>query len=63
MIWMIVALIGILPAVLALQLLRYFQEKRFRANFPKQIEELKQRLEQQQREIEELKSQKIVMPS
>ena len=63
MIWMIVASIGILLAVIALQLLGYFQEKRFRTNFPKQLEELKQRLEQLQREIEELKSQRIVMPS
>lgn len=63
--WAIGALIGIILTVIALpQLLGFFQEKRARAEFEKkmeanfqgQIEALKQRLERQQQEIEELKS-------
>ena len=61
--WAIVALIAVVLAVIALQLLGYFQEKRARTDFQKQIEELKQRLEQQQQEIELLKSRRVVTPS
>jgi len=67
---MIVALIGILLAVVALQLLGYFQEKRARADFRKEVEELKQLFKQQQQELEQyhqeleaLKSQRLVIPS
>jgi len=62
--WAIGALIAVVLAVIALpQLLGYFQEKRARADFQKQIDELKQYIEQQQREIETLKSQRILTPS
>jgi beta-lactamase regulating signal transducer with metallopeptidase domain len=62
--WAIGALIAVVLAVIALpQLLGYLQEKRARADFQKRIEELEQRLEQQQQEIEVLKSQRIVAPS
>jgi flagellar biosynthesis chaperone FliJ len=77
--WAIGALIGIILTVVALpQLLGYFQEKRARAefekkmeadfqtqqvNFQQQIEALKKRLEQQQQEIEELKSRRILTGS
>ncbi len=62
--WAIGALITVVLAVIALpQLLGYFQEKRARTDFQKQIEELKQRLEQQQQEIELLKSRRVVTPS
>jgi chromosome segregation ATPase len=61
--WAIGALIGLVLAVIALpQLLGYFQEKRARTDFQKQIDELEQRLEQYHREIEELKSRRLVMP-
>lgn len=59
--WAIGALIGIVLAVIALpQLLGYFQEKRAREDFRQQIRDLTQRLEEQQQEIEELKSRRIV---
>ena len=62
--WAIGALIGVVLAVIALpQLLGYFQEKRARTDFQKQIEVLEQRIEQQQQEIEELKSRKLIVPS
>jgi len=62
--WAIGALIALVLAVIALpQLLGYFQEKKARSDFQQEIDELKRRLEQQQQEIETLKSQRIVMPS
>jgi len=62
--WAIGALIAVVLAVIALpQLLGYFQEKRARADFQKRFEELEQRLEQHQQEIEFLKSRKILTPS
>lgn len=62
--WAIGALIAVVLAVIALpQLLGYFQEKRARVDFQKEVEELKQLLEQQQQEIEALKSRRLVMPS
>jgi len=62
--WAIGALIGLVLAVIVLpQLLGYFQEKRARTDFQKQIDELEQRLEQYHREIEELKSRRLVTPS
>ena len=62
--WAISTLIGLVLAVIVLpQLLGYFQERRARTDFQKQIAELEQRLEQYQREVEELKSRRIVTPS
>jgi len=62
--WAIGALVAVVLAVIALpQLLGYFQEKRARADFQKEIDGLKQRLEQQQQEIESLKSRRLAMPS
>ena len=61
--WAMGALIAVVLAVIALQLLGYFQEKQARADFQKRFEELEQRFEQYQREIEELKSHRIVTPS
>jgi hypothetical protein len=53
--WAIGALVAVVLAVIALpQLLGYFQEKRARADFQKEIDGLKQRLERQQQEIESL---------
>ena len=61
--WAIGALIALVLAVIALpQLLGYFQEKRARVDFQKEIDELKQLLEQYHQEIETLKSQRIVTP-
>jgi len=57
LLWAIGALIGIVLAVIALpQLLGYFQEKRGRGELQKQIQDLTQRLERQQQEIEAIKS-------
>jgi len=62
--WAIGALIAVVLAVIALpQLLGYFQEKRARTDFQEMIDELSQRVEQQQQEIDELKSRKLVTPS
>jgi peptidoglycan hydrolase CwlO-like protein len=62
--WAIGALVAVVLAVIALpQLLGYFQEKRARVDFQKEIDGLKQRLEQQQQEIESLKSRRLVTPS
>jgi len=62
--WAIGSLIGIVLAVIVLlQILGYFQDKRERENFQKQLAELQQQFQQQQREIEELKSRRIVTPS
>jgi predicted nucleic acid-binding Zn-ribbon protein len=62
--WAIGALIALVLAVITLpQLLGYFQEKRAHIDFQKEIDELKQRLEQQQQEIESLKSRRVVTPS
>jgi len=62
--WAISTLIGVVLAVIALpQLLGYFREKRARVDFQEQVNELKQRIEQQQQEIETLKSQRIVTHS
>ena len=62
--WAIGSLIGIVLAVIVLpQVLGYFQEKRGREELQKQIQELSQRVERQQWEIEELKSRRIVTPS
>jgi beta-lactamase regulating signal transducer with metallopeptidase domain len=62
--WAIGALIALVLAVIALpQLLGYFQEKRARTDFQKMIDELNQRVEQQQQEIDELKSRRLVTPS
>ena len=62
--WAISTLIGLVLAVIVLpQLLGYFQEKRARTDFQKQIAELEQHLEQYHREVEELKSRRIVTPS
>jgi len=62
--WAIGALITLVLAVITLpQLLGYFQEKRARIDFQKEIDELKRRLEQQQQEIESLKSRRVVTPS
>ncbi|MFQ6044360.1 MAG: hypothetical protein ACE5PV_26205 [Candidatus Poribacteria bacterium] len=64
LLWAIGGLIAVVLAVIALpQLLGYFQEKRARADFQKEIDELKQLLEQYHQEIETLKSQRIVAPS
>jgi len=61
--WAIGALIAVVLAVIALpQMLGYFQEKRARVDFQKEIDELKQLLEQYHQEIETLKSQRIVTP-
>ena len=62
--WAIGALIALVLAVIALsQLLGYFQEKKARSDFRKEIDELKKLLEQYHQEIESLKSQRIVTPS
>ena len=62
--WAIGTLIGIVLAVIVLpQVLGYFQEKRGREELQKQIQELSQRVERQQWEIEELKARRIVTPS
>jgi len=62
--WAIGVLIAIILAVIALpQLLGYFQEKKARVDFQKRIEKLEQLIEQQQREIEALKSRRVLTPS
>jgi len=62
--WAIGALIAIVLAVIAVpQFLGFFQERRARADYEKRFEEMQRRLDQQQEEIDELKSRKIVTPS
>jgi cell division protein FtsL len=59
--WAIGVLIAIILAVIALpQLLGYFQEKKARVDFQKRIEKLEQLIEQQQQEIEALKSRRVL---
>ena len=59
--WAIGSLIGIVLAVIVLpQVLGYFQDKRERENFQKQLADLQQQVQRQQREIEEIKSRRIV---
>jgi VIT1/CCC1 family predicted Fe2+/Mn2+ transporter len=58
--WAIGSLIGIVLAVIVLpQVLGYFQDKRERENFQKQFADLQQQVQQQQREIAELKSRLV----
>jgi len=62
--WAIGALIALVLAVIALpQVFGYLQGRKERADLQKQIDELSQRIEQQQREIEALKSRRIMTPS
>jgi len=64
LLWTIGTLIGIVLAVIVLpQVLGYFREKRARVEFQERIDELERRLEQQQREIDELKSRRVYAPS
>jgi len=62
--WAIGSLIGVVLAVIVLpQVLGYFQDKRERENFQKQLADLQQQVQRQQREIEELKSSRIMTSS
>jgi predicted PurR-regulated permease PerM len=62
--WVIGGLIGVVLTVIALpQVLGYFQERRTSADFERRIGTLEEQIQQQEREIEELKSRRIVTPS
>jgi predicted PurR-regulated permease PerM len=62
--WVIGGLIGVVLTVIALpQVFGYFQERRTRSDFERRIGTLEERIQQQEREIEELKSRRIVTPS
>ncbi|MFQ6039498.1 MAG: hypothetical protein ACE5PV_01475 [Candidatus Poribacteria bacterium] len=62
--WAIGALIALILAVIALpQLLGYFQERRARTDFQKEIDELKQRPNNNSKRLRFSKSQRIVTPS
>jgi peptidoglycan hydrolase CwlO-like protein len=59
--WAMGSLIAVVLAVIALpQVLGYLQGKRERADLQKQIDALSQQVKQQQQEIEELKSRRII---